>query len=72
MIFIGGLTERKKVLEEGLFQCPICEQQRQYQHLQYRNYISLFFIPIIPLNKTNENIICKYCNTHMPISVLKK
>jgi len=72
MIFIGGITERKKIIEEGYFHCPICKQQRQYVHQQYRNYISLFFIPIIPINKTGEDITCKFCNTHMPVSVLKK
>ncbi|MBS7332483.1 MAG: zinc-ribbon domain-containing protein [Weeksellaceae bacterium] len=72
MIFIGGITERSKTIEEGFFQCPICQQQRQYIHREFRNYISLFFIPIIPINKTGENITCKYCKTNMPVSVLEQ
>ncbi|MBF0596366.1 zinc-ribbon domain-containing protein [Faecalibacter rhinopitheci] len=72
MIFIGGVTEKAKTIEEGMFHCPICKQQRQYIHREYRNYISLFFIPLIPINRTGENVTCKYCNTPMPISVLSK
>lgn len=71
MIFIGGVTEKSKTIAEGNFHCPICQQQRQYMHREYRNYISLFFIPIIPINRTGENVTCKFCNTVMPISVLK-
>lgn len=72
MIFIAGISERQKTIEEGYFHCPVCQQQRQYIHLQFRNYITLFFIPIIPLQKTGENIKCKYCETYLPLSVLKQ
>ena len=72
MIFIGGISERGKTIEEGYFHCPICEQQRQFIHQEYRNYISLFFIPIIPINRTRENVTCKYCHTVMPTTVLNK
>jgi hypothetical protein len=71
MIFIGGVSQRAKTLEKGFFQCPICQQQRQYIHREYRNYISLFFIPIIPINRTGQDVTCTYCKTIMPLSVLK-
>lgn len=72
MIFIGGITEKAKKIAEGYFHCPICQQQRQYIHREYRNYISLFFIPILPIHRTSENVTCKYCNTVMPTHVLGK
>ncbi|CAM3336976.1 zinc ribbon domain-containing protein [Empedobacter falsenii] len=72
MIFIAGVTERSKTIEEGLFDCPICQQQRQYVHKQFRNYLSFFFIPLIPVHKTRENVTCKFCLTNMPVHVLNK
>ena len=71
MIFIGGITQKAKTLNQGFFQCPICQQQRQYIHREYRNYVSLFFIPIILINKTGEDVTCTYCKTAMPTHVLK-
>ena len=71
MIFIGGITQKAKTLNQGFFQCPICQQQRQYIHREYRNFISLFFIPIIPIKKTGEDITCSHCKTIMPTSVIK-
>lgn len=72
MILIGGVSTKGKTIEEGFFQCPICQQQRQFVHKSYRKHISLFFIPIIPIGKTDETVICKHCKTEMPASVLTR
>ncbi|WP_068595194.1 zinc-ribbon domain-containing protein [Vaginella massiliensis] len=72
MIFIGGVSTKGKTLEEGYFQCPICQQQRQYKLRSYRKHLSLFFIPVVPIGKSDETVTCQYCKTEMPTSVLKQ
>jgi hypothetical protein len=61
MIFYGsrGLTS---TTDQGKFHCPRCGPGRQYELRQVRRWFTLYFIPLIPMNKTGEYVECKQCS----------
>jgi tellurite resistance protein len=52
--------------ESGEFACPGCGGSRQtYIHKTVRRFFTLYFVPIIPLNKVGEYYECQRCrNTY--------
>lgn len=60
MIIFGwrGVTSTK---EKGLFHCPRCGPNLDYRHKSVRNFFTLYFIPIIPLNHLGEYVECQRC-----------
>jgi tellurite resistance protein len=55
---------------EGVFHCPNCGGDRHYKHKIGRRWFTLFFLPVIPLNKVAEVVQCGTCNTRYNLSVL--
>ena len=72
MLFIFGIGPKTKVIKSAEFVCPVCRAHSRYELKQQRNYFSLFFIPLIPLSKTQgQFVICQNCGTKMPDHVLQ-
>lgn len=69
MIFLFGEQVLNKTPEEGQFYCPHCEQVRAYQHMRLKSYVSLFFIPLLPLDTFKEYIECRSCGNSFHPSV---
>jgi hypothetical protein len=57
-------------VEQGVFHCPTCGGDREYKRKVGRRWFTLFFVPVIPLNKVAEVVQCGTCNTRYPTSVL--
>ena len=38
--------------------CPQCKARRDYELRQARNWFSVYFIPVIPLNQIGELVTC--------------
>jgi hypothetical protein len=55
----------------GVFHCRKCGGDRNYRHRGGRRFFTLFFIPIIPLNKVGEHVRCETCKTRYVTEVLK-
>ena len=70
MIIIFGNKVRYKTLSIGQFYCPQCKTQRTYEQRQARNWFSIYFIPLIPLNHLGEFVTCQTCGTNFPLDVL--
>ena len=70
MIIIFGNKVRYKTLSTGQFYCPQCKAQRDYELRQGRNWFSIYFIPIIPLNQLGEFVTCLTCGTNFQQEVL--
>ncbi len=70
MIIIFGSKVRYKTLSTGQFYCPHCKAQRAYELRQARNWFSMYFIPVIPLNKIGEFVTCLTCGTNFQADVL--
>jgi hypothetical protein len=57
-------------VEQGVFHCPNCGGDREYKRKIGRRWFTLFFVPVIPLNKVAEVVQCGTCNTRFRTSVL--
>ena len=66
MIFIFGIQPKRQAVEHGDFDCPICQQRTHYQLRTERPYISIFFLPIIPVGKPTKTLQCDQCHTVLP------
>lgn len=71
MVILFGRKSVGKTINQGQFMCPKCKCERIYALKSYRNYFSLFLIPLIPLNHVGETVQCTACGTsYVPGSVL--
>jgi hypothetical protein len=71
VIIIWGLRIVWSTIATGVFYCRKCGGDRNYRHRAGRRFFTLFFIPIIPLNKVGEHVMCETCKTRYVTDVLK-
>ncbi|WP_157432032.1 TerB family tellurite resistance protein [Actinomadura hibisca] len=70
-MIIFGLQVVYFTLSKGVFHCPDCGGDREYRRRQGRNFFSLFFIPLIPLNKTGSEFVqCGTCKGRWHVDIL--
>jgi uncharacterized tellurite resistance protein B-like protein len=60
-MIIFGTRGVKSTIKSGNFNCPQCEQSTPYRHRKVRNFFTLYFIPLIPLNSAGEYVECGQC-----------
>jgi hypothetical protein len=70
VLILWGLRVIYHTVGEGVFHCRKCGGDRQYRHRAGRRFFTLFFIPVIPLNKTGELVQCTSCRTRYVMDVL--
>ena len=63
MLIIWGLRVFYRTIGQGTFHCRRCGGDRQYRLRSGRRFFTLFFIPVIPLNKVGEHVQCLTCKT---------
>jgi zinc ribbon protein len=56
----------------GQFHCPNCGGDREYKHQTARRFFTLFFIPVIPLDKVGEVVQCQACKVRFDPAVLSR
>jgi hypothetical protein len=71
VFLIIGLRVVFTTIAQGVFYCRNCDGDRNYRHRSGRRFITLFFIPVIPLNKVGEDVQCATCKTRYVTSVLQ-
>ena len=71
MLIIWGLSVIYRTLGRGVFFCRRCGGDRDYRHRTGRRFVTVFFIPLIPLMKTGEHVQCLTCKTRYVTEVLK-
>lgn len=69
-MIVFGTRNRKKSLSMGTFHCPRCNAQRPYERVQYKQWFTLYFIPIFPLREIGEFVECSTCHTAFELAVL--
>lgn len=62
-----GVTFTK---ENGTFFCPQCGDGSPFKHKTVRNFFTLYFIPLIPLNKLGEYVECGNCQGTFNVEIL--
>jgi hypothetical protein len=70
MLIIWGWRVVYRTIAQGVFYCRNCGGDRNYRHRAGRRFITVFFIPLIPLNKTGEHVQCVTCKTKYVTDVL--
>ncbi|HET9081381.1 MAG TPA: TerB family tellurite resistance protein [Trebonia sp.] len=70
-MLIWGLCVIYRTLGRGVFFCRRCGGDREYRHRAGRRYVTVFFIPLIPLAKTGEHVQCLTCKIRYVTEVLK-
>ena len=71
MLLIFGLSVYFRTVAQGMFHCPACGGDRKYRRRAGRRWISVFFLPVIPLNSLGEAVECRECKTRFNNSVLR-
>jgi uncharacterized tellurite resistance protein B-like protein len=60
-MIIWGSRGLTSVVESGQFHCPQCGTDRAFSLKQVRNFFTLYFIPLIPLNIAGRYLECGSC-----------
>lgn len=71
MLLVFGLSVYFRTIGEGMFHCPSCGGDRRYRRRAGRRWISVFFLPVIPLGRIGEAVECRSCKTRFTVSVLR-
>lgn len=70
MIIFGtrGITYTK---DRGSFHCPDCGDSQPYRQKRVRRFFTLYFIPLIPLDRLGEFVECETCRSTFAPAVLE-
>jgi tellurite resistance protein len=69
-LLIFGLRVFYRAIGQGVFHCQRCGGDREYRHRAGRRWITVLFIPVIPLTRTGEHVKCAVCGTCYRMGVL--
>lgn len=61
MLFLLGEKAVRYATHEGTFNCPICNSSQDALHVVEKNYFTVFFIRILPLEILSDYIECAHC-----------
>ena len=70
MLIIFGLRVFYRTVTQGVFHCRRCGGDRQYRQRAGRRWVTVFFLPLIPLNSVDEHVRCTTCRTRYVTDVL--
>jgi hypothetical protein len=71
MLILWGLRVIYRTLGQGVFFCRLCGGDREYRHRCGRRYVTVFFIPLLPLARTGAHVQCLTCKTRYVTEVLR-
>lgn len=71
VLIIWGIRVFFRTTGQGVFHCPRCGGDRQYRHRGGRRFLTLFFIPVIPLTRAGEHVQCTSCRTRYHVGALR-
>lgn len=71
MLLIFGLSVFFRTVGQGDFHCPSCGGDRHYRQRVARRWFTLFFLPVIPLNRVGEVVECAACRTRFNLGALR-
>ena len=72
MLIIWGIRVFFRTTGQGMFHCPRCGGDRHYRYRSGRRFLTLFFIPAIPLTKGGEHVQCTTCRARYHVGVLRQ
>ena len=72
MFVLFGEQSRNQEVASGDFDCPVCLGRQHYHHRRIKQYFSLFFIPLLPLEDSANYLICSGCQACFDPQILKQ
>ncbi len=69
-MFIAGTFDWASTLEQGEFLCPKCGTNKTYQRKVARTFVTLYFVPVLPVGGLHEFVICRGCRQRFEPSIL--
>ncbi|MDP6446957.1 MAG: TerB family tellurite resistance protein [Pirellulaceae bacterium] len=60
-MLIIGTTAINFTRDTGTFHCPNCEAHTEYRRRIARQFLTLYFVPLIPLKQVGEFVECRAC-----------
>ncbi|MEV4257572.1 TerB family tellurite resistance protein [Spirillospora sp. NPDC049652] len=71
MLLVFSLSVFFRTTGQGTFHCPRCGGDRAYRRRAARRWLTLFFLPVVPLRRLGEVAECRACRTRFPVSALR-
>jgi hypothetical protein len=71
VLIIWGIRVFFRTTGQGMFHCPRCGGDRQYRRRSGRRFLTLFFIPVIPLTRAGEHVQCTTCRARYHVGALR-
>lgn len=65
-----GTMQWKSTRGSGSFRCPACEAQQPYRLRATRTFLTIYFIPVVPVGRATEFVLCENCRGTFAIDVL--
>lgn len=65
-----GVTEIPLTKRAGVFRCPGCRTLRPYKWRGIRRFLTIYFVPVIPLTEVSEHVRCSICRNQFSPRVL--
>jgi hypothetical protein len=71
-MIVWGRSISDKVVAIGQFYCPSCRQHCAYALRQPRKWGTIYWIPIVPLEKSDPYVECALCHKTYPEAALRQ
>jgi hypothetical protein len=70
MLLIGtmNLTRTKST---GDFYCPTCGSLQEYRLRARRPFLTIYFVPVVPIGAAEDFVQCSHCKTNSPVEALE-
>ena len=69
MILVGTM-DWPKTLEIGDFFCPECDRSQKFRRRASRPFLTVYFIPVVPIGGLQEYVECQTCKTNFEPIIL--
>ncbi|MBT4837043.1 MAG: zinc ribbon domain-containing protein [Methylococcales bacterium] len=66
MLILFGEQIIKKNLKQVEVYCPVCQKKTKYTLSRTREFFTLFFVPVIPMQEIEYLAECEQCKSSMP------
>jgi tellurite resistance protein len=70
MVWIGTMNLTRTV-DRGNFYCPTCGSNQAYRLRHRRPFLTIYFIPVVPVGAAEPFVQCEGCRSHWDPSVLE-
>jgi len=68
-MIVIGTVELNYTKKRGEFYCPNCRVQRSYRRKTRRLFLTLYFVPLIPLKVVREFVACATCKQEFDVGI---